>query len=171
MTNGIPLALLLPLASCASYEQFRHMAEEFEIPSRIYDVEYVRGWQSVLDVMQHYDLEVTNQESGVLRTRWIDNTNETNFTNSFGAEDSVKSARMKIVVNAVKGFRGAREVTKVSVFKRQMVEHDFLQGWRIVPSDGILERTILYRVGRVVANQRELERLEERRGEEVRGSF
>ena len=94
------------LCSCSSYEQFRYITEEFEVPTRTFNVNYTQAWQAVLDVMHKYDLEVKNQETGFVKTRWIDNTNEINFAHSVGLRDYVKSARMKIIVNVIKGFRG-----------------------------------------------------------------
>ena len=147
------------------------MTEEFEIPSQVYDAGYVEAWQAVLDVMQRYDLEVKNQETGVMKTRWIDNTSEINFTDYFGARGNIKSARFKVVVNVVKGFRGTREVSKITVFKRQMIEHDFLQGQKVVPTDGILEKTLLYRIERTLAISKELKRIEDQKAKEAEESF
>lgn len=165
------ILFFLFISSCTSYEQFRYMTEEFEIPFQVYDTVYVEAWQGVLDVMQKYDLETTNQEAGVIKTRWIDNTNEINFTDYFGSRGNIKSARFKVVVNVVKGFRGTREVTKITVFKRQMIEYDFLQGWKIFPTDGILEKTILYRIERTLAIAEELKRIEDAKAKEAEESF
>ena len=163
--------LLLFFCSCSSYEQFRYITEEFEMPSKTFNVNYTQAWQAVLDVMRKYDLEIMNQETGLVKTSWVDNTNEINFTHSVGLRDYVKSARMKIIVNVIKGFREAREVTKVTIFTRQMVEHDFLQGWKVIRSDGILEKTIFYRLERILFNYRELKKIEEQRARELDESF
>lgn len=159
------------VGSCTSYEKFHRMSEQMEIPSRVYPADYAKTWQAVLQIMRRYDLAVQNQQTGVIRTRWIDNTLELNFADSFGANDSVRAARFKLVINVVKGYRGSREVTRVSVFKRQMVERDFLQGWQVVPSDGIQEETILYRIERLLAIDDQLERIERERARELEESF
>lgn len=151
----------LTLSSCSSYEQFHRFSKEFEIPSKIYPADFNQSWQSVLQVMQAYDLELQNQEAGVIKTRWIDNTLALNFTDSFGRNDSVKTAKFKLIVNVAKGFRGHREVSKITVFKRQMVEHDFLQGWKVIPSDGILEKTVLYRIDRIIFIEKKLKEIED----------
>ncbi len=105
--------LLTLLSACSSYEQFQDVTQELEIPSKVYKADYNQAWQAVLLVMRQYDLELQNQESGVIKTRWIDNTVELNFADSFGSSDAVKSARFKIIVNVVKGFRSGREVSKI----------------------------------------------------------
>ena len=147
------------------------MAEEAEIPSQVYQGDLTQTWQAVLQIMRRYDLAIQNQQSGVIRTRWIDNTLEYNFSESFGANDGVKAARFKLILNVVKGFRGAREVTQVTVYKRQMVERDFMQGWQVVRSDGIQEKAILYRIERLLAIDNRLKEIEDQRARELESSF
>ncbi len=163
--------LLTLLSACSSYEQFQDVTQELEIPSKVYKADYNQAWQAVLLVMRQYDLELQNQESGVIKTRWIDNTVELNFADSFGSSDAVKSARFKIIVNVVKGFRSGREVSKISVFKRQMIEQDFLQGWKVIRSDGIQEETILYRISRLIQIDNKLKEIEQQKSKEAEATF
>ena len=79
----------------------------------------------------------------------------------------MKAARFKLIVNVVKGFKCTREVSKVTVFKRQMVEQDFLQGWKVIRSDNILEQTILYRIGQVLEHEGRIRKIEEQRAKEL----
>ncbi len=162
---------LLFANGCGSYQQFQYIAEEFEIPSKVFRSDYNQTWQAVLQIMQKYDLALQNQEAGVIKTRWIDNTLQLNFADSFGSSDSVKAAKFKIIINIVKGFRSSREVSKVTVFKRQMVEQDFLQGWKVIRSDGILEKAVLYRIGRVISIDNKLKKIEEEKSKEQEASF
>ncbi|OUR98585.1 hypothetical protein A9Q84_04000 [Halobacteriovorax marinus] len=171
--GGLLFLMLLSVnfSSCSSYQQFQYIAEEFEIPSKLFKTNYNQAWQAVLQVMQKYDLALQSQEGGVIKTRWIDNTLQLNFADSFGSRDSVKSARFKLIVNVVKGFSGSREVSKVTVFKRQMIEQDFLQGWKVERSDGILEQSLLYRIERVITIDNKLKKIEEKRSKELEESF
>ena len=159
------------LISCTSYKQFEHLVEEFEIPHKILPADFNIAWQAVLQVMQKYDLELQNQESGTIKTRWMDNTLAFNFADSFGQNDSVKAAKFKVVINVSKGIREEKEVTKVSVFKRQMVEQDFLQGWKVMRSDGILEKTILYRINRIISLETKFKKIEEAKKKRAEKSF
>lgn len=165
------LIFVLTLSSCSSYKQFQYITEEFEIPTKVFNATYDQTWQAVIQVMQKYDLALQSQEAGVIKTRWIDNTLEMNFTESFGAKDAVKAAKFRLLVNVVKGFRGTREVAKVTIHKRQLVEQDFLQGWKEVPSDAIKENTLLYRVKRVIKIDNKLKKIEERRNKEIEADF
>lgn len=157
---------MLFFSGCASYEKFRQITEELEIPAKIYKADYNQTWQAVIQVMRKYDIAQQNQEAGFIKTRWMDNTLEVNFADSFGSSDAVKAAKFKLVVNVVKGFRNGREVAKVTIYKRQLVEQDFLQGWKEQSTDGITEKTLLYRMSRLIAIDNKLKEIDKAREKE-----
>lgn len=132
---------------CSSYEKYRQITEELEIPAKVFKADFNQTWQAVLQVMQRFDVAFQNQEAGKIKTRWMDNTLEVNFADSFGSNDKVKAAEFNLLINVAEGFSYGRKVSKVTVYKRQRVENDFLQGWKEVPTDGIQEKTLLYRIG------------------------
>lgn len=162
----ITLFSLFLMSGCASYEKFRQVTEELEIPTHIFKADYNQTWQAVIQVMKKYDIAQQNQEAGFIKTRWMDNTLEVNFADSFGSGDSVKAAKFKLIVNVVKGYRASREVTKVTIYKRQLMEQDFLQGWKEVNTDGILEKTLLYRMERLIAIDNSLREIDKAREKE-----
>ncbi len=171
-TQSCVIALCaLFMHGCSSYENFRYITEDLEIPTQVYRADYNKVWQEVMKITNKYPREVYNQEAGVVKTRWIDNTLELNFADSFGSNDSVKSAEFKLILNVVKGYRGSKEVSKVTVFKRQRVEQDFLQGWKIIRSDGILEKSILYRLERALTIEAKLQEIEDRKTKEAEKNF
>jgi hypothetical protein len=157
------ILMMLFLNSCASYEKFRQITEEMEIPSKVYRADYNQTWQAVIQVMRRYDIAQQNQEAGFIKTRWMDNTLEVNFADSFGSSDAVKAARYKLVVNVVRGFRSSREVTKVTIYRRQLMEQDYLQGWKEALTDGIVEKTLLYRIERLIATDNKLKEIDKAR--------
>ncbi len=163
--------LTISLFGCGSYEKFKSETEDLEIPSQVFKYDYNKVWQEVMKVTNQYERELYNQDAGIIKTRWKDNTLELNFADSFGSNDAVKSAQFKLIINVSKGFRGNKEVTKVSVFKRQRVEQDFLQGWKIIKSDGILEKTILYRIGQALNIESKLQVIEDKKAKEAEKSF
>jgi hypothetical protein len=171
MLPKLSLFLLFFLSTCSSYKEFKYITEEFEIPSKVFAYNYNQTWLAVLQVMKTQDIEIQNQEAGVVKTRWTDNTMELNFADSFGSSDSIKAAKYKVIVNVVKGFRGSREVTRVTVYRRQMIEQDFLQGWKIIPSDGIMEKVILYRIERELDIRGKIKAIEDKKAKELEQSF
>jgi len=159
------------MTSCASYEKFRQVTEEMEMPSKIFRADYNQTWQAVIQVMKKFDISQQNQEAGYIKTRWMDNTMEVNFTDSFGSSDAVKAARFKLVINVVKGYRASSEVAKVTIYKRQLVEQDFLQGWKEIVTDGIMENTLLYRIGRLIDNDNKLKEIDKAREKQQLQNF
>lgn len=160
------LISILFLVSGCSYEKFRLVTEENDIPSRIYKADFNQTWQAVIQVMRKFDIAQQNQEAGFIKTRWMDNTLEVNFADAFGSSDAVKAAKFKMVINVVKGYRAGREVSKVTIFRRQLLEQDFLQGWKENPTDGITERTLLYRIERLIAIDNRLREIDKAREKE-----
>lgn len=163
--------VILGTSGCSSYENFKAVTEDLEIPTQVYRADYSKVWQEVMKITNKYPREVYNQEAGVIKTRWIDNTLELNFADSFGSNDSVKSAEFKLIINVVKGYRGNKEVSKVTVFKRQRIEQDFLQGWKIIRTDGILEKSILYRLERALSIEAKLQEIEDKKTKEAEKNF
>ncbi len=163
--------IMFLLANCASYEKFREITQELDIPSQTFKATYNQTWQAVIQVMKKYDIAQQNQEAGYIKTRWMDNTLQVNFTDSFGSNDAVKAAKFKLVINVVKAFQGRNEVATVSVYKRQLVEQDFLQGWKEIRTDGILEKTILYRLERIISIDNKLKAIDKAKEQEQLKTF
>jgi hypothetical protein len=137
-----------------------------DVPSQVYKADFNQTWQAVIQVMKKYDIAQQYQESGYIKTRWIDNTLEINFADSFGSNDAVKAAKFKLIVNVVKGFRSSQEVAKVTIYRRQLVEQDFLQGWKEIPTDATLEETLLYRIDRLIMIDNKLKEIDKAREKE-----
>ena len=158
------------ITSCSSFEQFEYLTKEVEIPSKVFKSTYSETWTAVVATVNKFDLELQNQESGSIKTKWIDNTVKLNFSDSFGGSDAVKAAKFKLIINVIKGFQSSQEVTKVTVYKRQLVNQDFLQGWKVIPSDQIEETTILYRIERALMIDRKIKAIEKEkiRAEEMK---
>jgi len=165
------LTFLFIFSSCASYEKFKKITEELEIPSEIYPADYNQTWQAVIQVMKRYDISYQNQESGKIKTRWMDNTLQVNFTDSFGSSDAIKAAEFKLQINVSEGYSYGRKVTKITIFKRQRIENDFLQGWKEQQSDGIQEKTLLYRIGKIIEIDTKLKELDKAREKEELKDF
>ncbi len=167
----IILSLFLILQSCASYEQYKKITEELEIPSQVYQADFNQTWQAVLQVMKRFDISFSNQEAGKMKTRWMDNTLQINFTDSFGSSDKVKAAEFKLLINVSEGFSYGRKVAKVTIYKRQRIENDFLQGWKEITTDGIQEKTLLYRIGVIIDNDNKLKEIDKAKEEEALSNF
>lgn len=170
-TSIFTLLSMIILSSCTSYEKYRFITEEYEIPSEVMKSNFNQSWLAVIQVMKKFDLEIQNQEAGIIKTRWIDNTLELNFTDSFSKSDKIKGAKFKLIINLVKGYKGRGEVTKISIYKRQVIEQDTLQGWKELPSDTIQEKTLLYRIKRILDIEKQLQKIEQMKQKEQEESL
>lgn len=132
-----------------------------QVFSQIYVSDFNTVWLSVLTALKSSPLDIANRESGFVRTRWIDNTSERNFFDSFGTGKFYLKARYRIRVSLAKGFFNGSPSVKSSVFKEQMVQRDVLEGWQPVVTDSLEEKTLLYRIGRLIAIQKTLNEIEE----------
>lgn len=165
------LMIFVFILSCSSYEKYRKITEDLEIPSKIYRADFNQTWQAVSQVMKRFDVAYQNQESGKIKTRWMDNTIEVNFADSFGTNDKVRSAEFKLLVNINEGISYGRKHTKVTIHKVQRVERDFLQGWKVVDPDGIQEQTMLYRIGVIIDNDNKFREIDKAKEEEALQDF
>ena len=160
MRKLLQISLIFLIASCASYEKYKKITEELEIPTKVFKSDFNKTWEEVLQVMKRFDIAYSNQEAGKIKTRWMDNTLQVNFTDSFGSNDKVKAAEFQLMINVAEGYSYGRKVTKVTIYKRQRVEQDFLQGWKETSTDGIQEKTLLYRIGIKVNNDNSLKQID-----------
>ena len=89
------------LISCSSYKKFEHLSQEVEIPQTVYRATYFETWTALKKVIVQNDLnvDVDNQEAGLIKTNWNDNTLQLNFADSFGGNDAVKEAKYKLIIN------------------------------------------------------------------------
>lgn len=167
----LALISLIFFISCSSYKEFQSLREEDAVASKTVPFDFDQTWQATLQVLQKLDLASQSQELGVIKTRWIDNTLELNFADAFGKNESIKSAKFKLVVNVTRQDRLTRSLTKISIYKRQMVEKEFLQGSKPERSDGIMETTLLYRIGRILEMEKELKRLKDIKSKQLEESL
>jgi len=129
--------------------------------SRVFVSDFNLAWQSTLDALKSVRLDITNREAGFLQTRWIDNTQEKNFTDSDGSTAPYMKAQYRFKVSIAKGVYQGRTGIKVTVQREQLASRDALDDYRALESDTIEENTLLYRIGRIISLRTRLARLEE----------
>ena len=136
--------------------------EGTQILNSIYKTDFNTAWQAVLDGLKNSALDVSNREGGFIQTRWTDNTTDKNFTDSYVNADSILKAQYRFRVNVSKGatYNGLPSI-KVAVQKEQLIQRDVLEGWTTVSTDSVEEKTLLYRIGRLIWMRMKLAKIEE----------
>jgi hypothetical protein len=78
--------------------------------------------------------------------------------------DTSLKAQYRFRVSIAKGFYNGQPSVKIQVFKEQLVQRDVLEGWRpVVDEDQVDEKTLLYRIGRLIYIKMKLAILEEQK--------
>ena len=132
---------------------------------RIYVTDFNTAWQAALDALKYSRLDISNREAGYLQSRWTDNTNDKNMTNSLGSTDSYLKAQYRFRIHLAKGFYNGRSSVKVSVQKEQLIQRDVLEGWRPLLTDAIEEKTLLYRIARIITIKTKITAMEKEKAE------
>lgn len=151
------------LAGCQSAYLESVGGDPNQTHTRIFPSQYPMVWSAVLEVFKTTPLETVNRESGVIETQWVDNTIEKNLLESAGTPTPYVKARYKFKIRLSEGYYEGRPSVRVHLTKTQQVLRDVLEGFRSIDTDGIQERTIMYRLGQVIAIQKKLSKLEEER--------
>ncbi len=129
--------------------------------SRIYLTDFNTAWQCVLESLKNSRLDVLNFEGGYVQTKWIDNTAEKNFSDSFGTADTYLKAQYRFKVTLTKSFTQEQHTIKATVEKEQLAQRDVLEGWKPIETDSIGETTLLYRLGRLIYIKTKLSHIED----------
>ncbi len=157
---GFALGIALCGSGCMRAYLQNVGADTDRVETRVYRTDFNTAWQSVLEALKSYRLDVSNREGGYLQTRWTENTAERNFFDSYGGTPNYQKAQFRYRVSVIKGMVGGKASVKVQVQRDQLVQRDVLEGWRPLETDGVEEKTFLYRVGQVVKIRTRLAELE-----------
>jgi hypothetical protein len=152
--------ILLSQSGCMSAYKRSIGAETEDVYSRVYLTEINTAWQATLGALKSFQLDVSNRDAGFVQTRWMDNTSDQNFYNSFGPAKTYLKAQYRLRATLASGFYNGEPSVRVSVIKEQMVQRDVLDGWQRTPTDGVEENTLLYRVGRLIKIRMKQDRIE-----------
>ena len=158
---GIAVLWLALSMGCMSAYEKSVGGDTERVFSRIYLTEMNTAWQNVLKALRKNALDVSNRETGFVQTKWIDNTAEKNFIDSFGGAQAYLKAQYRFRVSVSEGFYNGRQSVKVAVQKEQMIQQDVLEGWKPVVTDTLEENTLLYRIGRLIYIHMKLAKMEE----------
>jgi hypothetical protein len=155
--------LLFTLSGCTSAYRKSVGADQDKVVSRVYVADFNTAWQSVLEALKSSNLDQSDRDAGVVQTRWMTNTADKNLADSDGGVLHYTQAKLRFRVSLTRGFQRGLPAIKVSVQKEQVVQRDALDELRIQESDGVEERTLVYRIGRILKIKQALASQEEAR--------
>lgn len=157
--------LVVVATGCVSAYEKSVGGDTEQVVSRIFISDLNTAWQSALEALKSYPLDVSNSEAGYIQTKWSDNTAQRNFVDSFANANVYQKAQLRYKVTASEGFYNGISSVKITVQKDQLVQRDVLEGWKPIVSDKIDENTLLYRIGRVIYLRTLIAQIEKERTE------
>ena len=139
------LAAAISIAACTEPDPLRDPAVT-EPENHVFYDEYDSVWRAIQLAVRKYPVRLNNIESGILETDYI--KGDKIFVDPSEGGPPPSAARYKINIRAIKGKDEGKGAVKVVITKVTEIQPDFFTGFKEIPTDGLEERTIMYRVGR-----------------------
>jgi len=112
---------------------------------KIYYANYDLVWKAPHAALK-YTIASENQDYGLLETDYIKAVD--GWLPPGQLSPTYKSSRYKLIFSFAKGVTNGRESTRVTIEKKIEIFKDFISETQIVPSDGLEEQTLFYRIER-----------------------
>ena len=129
-----------------------------EAKERLFHTSTNNVWRATQLVLQDYPIRVSDSTTGILETKqmkgdhWVPPHQE--------GEDMKSGLRYRLRIKVVKVRLEKGVATKVIIHKKVTLQRDFFASLETLPSDGLEETAILYRIGRELQIDKVLERLQ-----------
>lgn len=146
--------LMMGLSSCALFEERGGPPKYYGPREQVYFANFEEVWRSVNLVLQPYPLRVSNMDQGVLETDMIRGNRV--WSLPYKTESMMNGESYRLTIRVIKGALEAKSATKVTIVKESSLQRDFFSDPRPLPSDGMEEKTVLYRIGREIQIERAL---------------
>ena len=148
LRRSVPLCILAPVlavfCSCASLE----MVQTINPVSKVFYADYQQVWRATMLALENYPIDMENNEKGYLKTESIQS--ETIWKFPFFRDKNFNSFKYRLHIKLVKGHADSLSMVKVLVLKKIFIRKGFMNNPERVPSDGLEEKTILYRILREI---------------------
>ncbi len=159
--SGLVLTLALNLMGCVLFKDNVEPPPTFGPREQIFLANFEEVWRALNIAISHYPLRVSNPDQGIVETEVIRGVRiwrPPHKSNHSGAGQSYR-----LVINILKGNLKTQTATKVSISKEARIQPDFFTDEQPLPSDGLEEKSILYRIQREIIIERALEKAQKKR--------
>jgi hypothetical protein len=136
--------------------------ETDRVYAKVFLVNYDLAWNSVQESLKSVPIESADRETGSIVTQWVDNTKERNALESPDGGALYVKAQQRYIVTVSRGFiDGGGESARISVLREQLARRDILDDWKLMSSDALEEKTLLYRIARIISVRKRMAAVEE----------
>jgi hypothetical protein len=149
------LLFFLSLSACSFFGVETDEPRDAGPQTQVFEGEYDKVWRAAQLALARYPIKINNMDAGHLETDFI--KREKIWVPPYQKKQPASGERHQIVLRMVKGISDSnKDAVKVTVTKTVEVLSDFFSGARKQASDGMEERTILYRIDRELRVERAL---------------
>lgn len=153
--------LTFQFAACALFEERGGPPTSFGPHEQVFYAAFEEVWTAVNLVLQPYPLRVSNMDQGIIESDPIRGYRV--WVPPYKNENAPSGETYKLTVRVIRGKPlDGKPATKITVVKDLQQQLDFFSTPRTIPTDGLEERSILYRIGREVQIARALVKAQKR---------
>ena len=145
------LIFSLGLVGCATIHPKQNITEPI---LKIFYVDYEKIWRAVMLTIESYPIESEDHETGIIKTGFIRGDKIWNLP--FPTLISNKDLLYKIQINLFRGKTRKGLAVQVQVNKQSFIQKGFIEDPVSIPSNGLQEKNILYRILREIEIDRNI---------------
>lgn len=160
----IAFGLLFNLTACALFAERPAPPMSIAPREQVYSASYDEIWKAVNLVLQPYPLRISNMDQGLLETDVL--RGDKVWTSPYEKTNPGSGETYRLSIRVIKGAQNQRAATKVIIQKDAQVQVDFFSDPKPMSSDGMEERSILYRIGREIQIERALVRAQKKQNQQ-----
>ncbi|MBC87244.1 MAG: hypothetical protein CL677_08710 [Bdellovibrionaceae bacterium] len=156
---GVILGSLL-FFGCAGFDKTPTPTLSFLSHSKLYRGSYDKVWRSIQIALSSYPIKVNNIDTGLIETRSVADNEifKVPFEDSKASNGRRYIIKIRVIRMVPKDGNEQKSAVKVIVKKDITLKRDFFAAPERLRSNGIEEKTILYRVGRELLIDRVIEK-------------
>ena len=155
-------SLLLPLCLTLGCGLFQLDSSNGELQGspkgKVFYAKFDHVWRATHLAMQKYPIQSSNMDKGLLETVQIKGSE--GWAAPHQGNKTRNGLSYRLQVRIVEGHIKGHVATKVTIYKVITLQRDFFASPEILPSDGLEETTLLYRIGRELQIDKALERFQ-----------
>jgi hypothetical protein len=141
------LIFSLLVTGCSSWTTPAPKDESAPPLEKVFSETYENVWRSTQLALASYPIKVNDSDSGIFETQLI--RGDKTWVSPSVEKNPSGGQRYKISVRILKGNdKNGDPATKVIVLKRAEIQRDFFAETEKLPSDGLEELSIMYRIER-----------------------
>jgi hypothetical protein len=156
----ILVLLCLSLSACALFEERNAPPKYYGPREQVFFATFEEVWRAVNLVLQPYPLRISNMDQGLLETDNIRGYKV--WSPPYKSDIASTGESYHLSIHVVKGALDRKAATKVTIVKDNELQVDFFSDPKNIPSDGLEEKSILYRIGREIQIERALARVQKK---------